>query len=95
MCARASGCARSRAATTTGARQPPAIVAAMQALPVKSAMLDGEGVICGPDGKSDFDRMRACFSRQGAREAFLYAFARWGRSAESALGAPGVLSAPC
>ena len=37
-------------------------------------MLDGEGVICGPDGKSDFDRMRACFSRHGAPEAFLYAF---------------------
>ena len=32
-------------------------------------------MICGPDGKSDFDRMRAVvFSRQGAREAFLYAF---------------------
>ena len=46
----------------------------MQALPVRSVMLDGEGVICGSDGKSDFDRMRACFSRQGAREAFLYAF---------------------
>jgi ATP-dependent DNA ligase len=36
-------------------------------------MLDGEGVICGADGKSDFDRMRACFSPQGAPEAFLYA----------------------
>jgi bifunctional non-homologous end joining protein LigD len=31
-------------------------------------------VICGPDGKSDFDRMRACFSRNGVPEAFLYAF---------------------
>jgi len=41
---------------------------------VRSAVLDGEGVICGPDGKSDFDRMRACFSRQGAPKAFLYAF---------------------
>ncbi len=47
---------------------------AMQALPVRSVMLDGEGVICGADGKSDFARMRACFSRQGAPEAFLYAF---------------------
>jgi bifunctional non-homologous end joining protein LigD len=25
-------------------------------------------------GKSDFDRMRACFSRNGAPDAFLYAF---------------------
>jgi bifunctional non-homologous end joining protein LigD len=41
---------------------------------VRSVVLDGEGVICGPDGKSDFDRMRAVFSRQGTREAFLYAF---------------------
>ena len=55
-------------------KQLPAIADALQALPVVSAVLDGEGVICGPDGKSDFDRMRACFSRQGAPEAFLYAF---------------------
>src|SRR5271166_2665227 len=40
------------------------ITEALQALPVRSVVLDGEGVICGPDGKSDFDRMRACFSRQ-------------------------------
>jgi len=43
----------------------------MQTLPVKSAGLDGEGVICGPDGKSDFDCMRACFSRRGSADAFL------------------------
>jgi bifunctional non-homologous end joining protein LigD len=55
-------------------KQLPAIADALQALPVRSAVLDGEGVICGPDGKSEFDRMRACFSRQGAPEAFLYAF---------------------
>jgi bifunctional non-homologous end joining protein LigD len=54
--------------------QLPGIVEAMQALPVRSAVLDGEGVICGPNGKSDFDAMRACFSRQGAHDAFLYAF---------------------
>jgi Cache domain len=33
-----------------------------------------DGVICGSDGKSEFDRMRACFSRHGAPDAFLYAF---------------------
>jgi bifunctional non-homologous end joining protein LigD len=55
-------------------KQLPAITEALQALPVLSAVLDGEGVICGTDGKSDFDRMHACFSRQGAPEAFLYAF---------------------
>jgi ATP-dependent DNA ligase len=52
----------------------PAITAALKSLPVRSAVIDGEGVICGPDGKSDFDAMRACFSRYGAPEAFLYAF---------------------
>jgi bifunctional non-homologous end joining protein LigD len=52
----------------------PTIVKALLALPVRSVVLDGEGVICGRDGKSEFDRMRACFSRQGAPEAFLYAF---------------------
>jgi bifunctional non-homologous end joining protein LigD len=36
--------------------------------------LDGEVVICGPDGVSQFDRMRAVFGRHGSREAFLYAF---------------------
>ena len=55
-------------------KQLPAIVDAMQGLPVRSVVIDGEGVICGPDGKSDFDAMRAVFSRNGALEAFLYAF---------------------
>ena len=50
-------------------KQLSAITDALQALPVRSVVLDGEGVICGPDGKSDFDSMRACFSRQGAPEA--------------------------
>ena len=52
----------------------PAITEAMRALPVRSVVLDGEGVICGRDGKSNFDAMRGCFSRYGAPEAFLYAF---------------------
>jgi bifunctional non-homologous end joining protein LigD len=52
-------------------KQLPAITEALLALPVRSVVLDGEGVICGPDGKSDFDAMRACFSRNGAPQAFL------------------------
>jgi bifunctional non-homologous end joining protein LigD len=52
----------------------PAIADALLDLPVRSVMLDGEGVICGADGKSDVDAMRVCFTRQGAPEAFLYAF---------------------
>jgi hypothetical protein len=51
-----------------------AIAAALRALPVRSATLDGEGVICGPDGVSDFDRLRVVFSRKGSPDVFLYAF---------------------
>ena len=54
--------------------QLPAIAAALRTLPVRSVILDGEGVICGPDGVSDFDRMRAVFSRKGSPDVFLYAF---------------------
>ena len=54
--------------------QLPAIVAALRALPIRSVILDGEGVICGSDGVSDFDRMRAVFGRTGSPDAFLYAF---------------------
>ena len=57
--------------------QLPAIAAALRTLPVRSVILDGEGVICGPDGVSDFDRMRAVFSRKGSPDVFLYADARW------------------
>ena len=55
-------------------KQLPAIAEALLALRVRSVVLDGEGVICGPDGQSDFDAMRACFSRNGAPEALVYAF---------------------
>lgn len=52
----------------------PAIVAALLALPVWSAVIDGEGVVCGPDGVSDFDALRSAVARKGSRAAFLYAF---------------------
>jgi ATP-dependent DNA ligase len=54
--------------------QLPAIVEAMRAFPVTSVTLDGEVVICGADGVSQFDRMSVVFGRHGSREAFLYAF---------------------
>jgi bifunctional non-homologous end joining protein LigD len=54
--------------------QLPAVTEATGALPVRSVTIDGEAVICGPDGKSDFDRMRAVFGRHGTRDTFLYAF---------------------
>src|SRR4029077_9718512 len=46
----------------------------LRALLVRSVILDGEGVICGPDGVSDFDRMRGLFRRKGSSDVFLYAF---------------------
>ena len=52
----------------------PRIAAALTALRVKSVTLDGEGVVCGADGVSDFDRLRAAVGRMGSRRAFLYAF---------------------
>jgi bifunctional non-homologous end joining protein LigD len=51
----------------------PLIAEALAALRVKSVIIDGEGVVCHPDGVSDFDLLRAGISRS-CREAFLYAF---------------------
>jgi hypothetical protein len=36
--------------------------------------LEGEGVVCGPDVVSDFDRLHAALGRKGPKDAFLYAF---------------------
>jgi bifunctional non-homologous end joining protein LigD len=52
----------------------PAIAKALAALRVKSVTLDGDGVVCGKDGVTDFDRLRAAVGRLGSRDAFLYAF---------------------
>lgn len=52
----------------------PLIAEALAKLRVKSVTLDGEGVVCRPDGVSDFDRLRASVGRMGSRDAFLYAF---------------------
>jgi bifunctional non-homologous end joining protein LigD len=49
----------------------PRIVEALRSLRVCSITIDGEAVVCGPDGKSDFDRLHS-----GAHDAsvFLYGF---------------------
>jgi bifunctional non-homologous end joining protein LigD len=52
----------------------PAIAEALRALPVTSATLDGEGVVCDPDGVTDFDLLRATLGPKGLRRAFLFAF---------------------
>jgi bifunctional non-homologous end joining protein LigD len=45
----------------------PAIAEALAALRVKSVTLDGEGVVCDPDGVTDFDLLRAALGRKGSR----------------------------
>jgi bifunctional non-homologous end joining protein LigD len=53
----------------------PLIVEAMRALPVTSATIDGEGVVCDDRGVTDFERLRAALAeRGGSRAAFLFAF---------------------
>jgi bifunctional non-homologous end joining protein LigD len=49
----------------------PRIVEALRSLRVRSIVIDGEAVICGTEGKSDFDKLHS-----GAYDAsvFLYAF---------------------
>ena len=49
----------------------PRIVEAAQGLRVSSCVLDGEAVVCGPDGVSDFDRLH---SNGYDAQVFLYAF---------------------
>jgi len=52
----------------------PAIAEALRSLPVTSATIDGEAVVCDSAGVPDFDRLRAALARRGSREPFLYAF---------------------
>src|SRR5262245_44578255 len=52
----------------------PLIAEALAKLQVRSVTIDGEGVVCRPDGVSYFDRLRAAVGRLGSRDAFLYAF---------------------
>src|SRR5262245_52376261 len=51
----------------------PLIAEALAKLQVRSVTIDGEGVVCRPDGVTDFDRLRAAVGRLGSRDAFLYA----------------------
>jgi bifunctional non-homologous end joining protein LigD len=37
----------------------PRIVEALRSLPVRSIVIDGEAVVCGKDGKSDFDKLHS------------------------------------
>jgi ATP-dependent DNA ligase len=71
--------------------QLPTIAAALRALPVRSAILDGEGVICGPDSVSDFDRMRAVFGRKGSPDASMC----WSWTAAMCARRAGTRDAPC
>ena len=52
----------------------PLIAEALLALPVSSATIDGEGVVCDERGLSEFDRLRSAVGRRGSRAAFPFAF---------------------
>jgi bifunctional non-homologous end joining protein LigD len=52
----------------------PRVAAAMRALPVSSATIDGEIVVCDERGVADFDLLRVDLGRHERRRAFLYAF---------------------
>jgi len=55
----------------------PAIADALRALPVTSATLDGEGVVCDDRGVTDFERLRSALTAGGgSRAPFLFAFDR-------------------
>jgi ATP-dependent DNA ligase len=49
----------------------PRIVEALRSLPVRSIVIDGEAVVCGKDGKSDFDKLH---SSAYDASVFLYGF---------------------
>jgi bifunctional non-homologous end joining protein LigD len=52
----------------------PAIVDALAALPIRSATIDGEGVVVDERGLTDFERLRSALAtRDGSRAVFLYA----------------------
>ena len=52
----------------------PAIAEALAALPVTSATIDGEAVVCDSAGVSNFDGLRAALAHRASPEVFLYAF---------------------
>jgi ATP-dependent DNA ligase len=47
----------------------PGIAEALMSLKVRSVTIDGEGVVCGPDGVTDFNRLRAALGRKGSTPA--------------------------
>src|SRR3954471_10567700 len=49
----------------------PAIVAAARAIKAQSFLLDGEAIVCGPDGRADFEALR---SRRRDSDVILFAF---------------------
>ncbi len=53
----------------------PGIVEALRTLRVTSVTIDGEAVVCRPDGVTDFDRLRSAMARRGGSpDVVLFAF---------------------
>ena len=67
----ASGCACGRGRRRDYSKAFTRIRDAVAALPVDSAVLDGEAIVLRPDNTSDFEALR---SRQGQAEAILVAY---------------------
>ena len=53
------------------AERVPAIVKAVRALPAKSAIIDGECVVCDDHGIADFNELRRALLRENAPHAVL------------------------
>src|SRR5437868_10486567 len=51
----------------------PSIVDALRLLQLKSATIDGEGVICDDGGVTDFEALRTALAHHEAPEVFLFA----------------------
>ena len=68
---KAHGCDASRAAGLTGRIASRGIVNAASRIRAESFLIDGEAIVCGPDGRADFDAMR---SRRRDRDVVLFAF---------------------
>jgi bifunctional non-homologous end joining protein LigD len=56
------------------ASRMPGLVADLEALQIRSAVIDGEACIVGPDGTTDFFAIHAALAAKKAPDAILYAF---------------------
>ena len=75
--------------------QLPAIAAALQTLPVHSVILDGEGVICGPDGISNSTACALCLAGRARPMCSCTPSMCWSWTAAICARCAGTSDAPC